>query len=98
VISEALLAGSAVVCSYKVGASMCLEDEVRGTVVRQLSAPKIAAAVDDIIAKDLCALTSRQVRRQWADEHLTQRAGLEYLLEIFDHLFHGRARPPSFVE
>jgi glycosyltransferase involved in cell wall biosynthesis len=97
VVSEALMAGAAVVASYKVGASMCLADEVRGTVVRRLTGLEIAAATDRIVTNGLCAEPYRNVRRQWASEHLTQRVGAEYLLSIFDHLFQGRPRPPSFV-
>jgi glycosyltransferase involved in cell wall biosynthesis len=97
VVSEALLAGAGVVASYKVGASMCLADEVRGTVVLKLTGHEVAAAVDGMIAKDLCAARYRKIRSHWADKHLTQRAGVEYLLNIFDHVFYGRTRPAPFV-
>jgi glycosyltransferase involved in cell wall biosynthesis len=97
VISEALMAGAAVVSSHKVGASMCLADQTRGTVVQELTGLRVAAAIDEIIAKDLCAAPFRKIRSTWADKHLTQRAGVDYLLNIFDHVFHGQARPPSFV-
>lgn len=97
VISEALMAGAAVVCSYKVGASICLADQARGTVIHQLTGTAVATAVDDILAKGLCDSSYREVRSLWADSHLTQRVGVEYLLKIFDHVFYGQARPPSFV-
>jgi glycosyltransferase involved in cell wall biosynthesis len=97
VISEALMAGAAVVSSDKVGASMCLADEVRGAVVRELTGAAVAAAVDGIIRNGLCATPFREIRSQWADEHLTERVGVEYLLKILDHVFHGQARPISFV-
>ena len=97
VVSEALMAGASVVSSYKVGASMCLADEVRGTVVRRLDCREIAAAADNIIANGRCDEAYRNVRSQWADEHLTQSKGAEYLLKIFDHLFDRRPRPASFV-
>jgi glycosyltransferase involved in cell wall biosynthesis len=97
VVSEALMAGASVVSSYKVGASICLADEVRGTVVRPLNGREIAAATDKIIAEGLCDEPYRNVRSQWADQHLTQSKGAEYLLKIFDHLFAGQPRPASFV-
>jgi glycosyltransferase involved in cell wall biosynthesis len=97
VISEALMAGAAVVSSHKVGASMCLADETRGVVVQKLTGAALATAVDGIITKGLCAASYRKMRSEWADEHLSQRAGVEYLLKIFDHVFHEQARPPSFV-
>jgi hypothetical protein len=98
VISEALMAGAAVVSSYKVGASMCLADEVRGKVVRGLTGTEVAAAIDGIICNGLCAKSFREIRSQWADKHLTARVGVEYLLKILDHLFHERARPKSYVQ
>lgn len=97
VISEALMAGAAVISSHKVGASMCLADKTRGTIVQKLTGEELAAAINGIMANGLCAAPYRKIRSAWADEHLTERAGVEYLLKIIDHVFHGRARPPSFV-
>ncbi|MCA1392268.1 glycosyltransferase [Bradyrhizobium sp. IC3123] len=97
VISEALMAGAAIVSSHKVGASMCLADPARGRVVNKLSEAEVARAVDDIIDNGLLNDSYRKARAEWADKHLTQRAGVEYLLRILDHLFHGKPRPHSFV-
>ena len=97
VISEALMAGAAVVSSDKVGASMCLTDPTRGRVVDKLSGAEVAKAVDDIIGNGLLTETCRRARSEWAEQHLTQRAGVEYLLQIFDHIFDGKPRPKSFV-
>jgi glycosyltransferase involved in cell wall biosynthesis len=97
VVSEALMSGAAVVASYKVGASMCLMDEALGTVVRRLNGREVAEATDRIIASGLCKQFYRNFRAQWADQHLTQSIGAEYLLKIFDHLFEGEPRPTSFV-
>jgi glycosyltransferase involved in cell wall biosynthesis len=98
VVSEALMAGAAVVSSDRVGASMCLSDEVRGAVVRELTGAAVATAVDGIIRNGLCAMPFREIRSQWADDHLTVRVGVEYLLKILDHVFHGQVRPMSFVQ
>ena len=97
VISEALMAGAAVVSSHKVGASMCLADHTRGCVVQELTGASVAAAIDTIIEQGLCAEPYRKTRSEWAEAHLTQRAGVEYLLKIFEHVFHGQARPRSFI-
>ncbi|MGR4930973.1 glycosyltransferase family 4 protein [Bradyrhizobium sp. CAR08] len=97
VVSEALLAGAAVVSSNKVGASMCLADPARGRIVDRLSGADIAQAIEDIIDSGLLNETCRKARAEWADKHLTQRAGVAYLLNIFDHVFNGKARPNSFV-
>ncbi|KJC49477.1 hypothetical protein UP09_07195 [Bradyrhizobium sp. LTSP885] len=98
VVSEGLMAGTAVVCSYKVGASMCLADRTRGLVVDKISGAGVASAVDEIIGDGLLDAHCRKARAEWADNHLTQRAGVEYLLGIFDHIFDGKARPRSFVD
>lgn len=97
VISEALMAGAAVVSSHKVGASMCLTDPTRGRIVDRLSGDEVARAVDEIIDSGLLNDSYRKARVEWADRHLTQRAGVEYLLRILDHLFNGKIRPNSFV-
>ncbi|MBB4365101.1 glycosyltransferase involved in cell wall biosynthesis [Bradyrhizobium sp. CIR18] len=97
VISEGLMAGAAIVCSYKVGASMCLADSKRGQVVGRLAGAEVAKAVDRIINEGLLDVRYREARAQWADTHLTHRVGLDYLLDIFDHVFDGKARPRSFV-
>ncbi|WP_164938303.1 glycosyltransferase family 4 protein [Bradyrhizobium guangzhouense] len=97
VISEALMAGAAVVASHKVGASMCLADRTRGRVVRQLSGSEVARAIDDIIDDGLLQPNFRKVRADWANKHLTQVAGADYLIKIFDCTFLGKSRPNSFV-
>src|ERR1700743_3145077 len=94
VVSEALMAGAAVVCSHKVGASLCLADETRGTVVDDLTGANVAFAIEQLITKDLCGLPYRNVRRDWAHAHLTHRVGVEYFLEILDLVFLGDACPP----
>ena len=55
VISEALMAGAAMISSHKVGASMCLADKTRGVVVQNLTGAELAAAIDGMIAKGPCA-------------------------------------------
>lgn len=76
---------------------MCLADHTRGCVVQELTGASVAAAIDTIIEKGLCAEPYRKTRSEWAEAHLTQRAGVEYLLKIFEHVFHGQARPRSFI-
>lgn len=98
VVSEALMTGAAVVTSQKVGASMCLADETRGTVVRKLDGPRFARAIDSLIYRGLHAPEFRKMRVEWATERLTQKGGTEYLLRIFDHLFGNKPRPASFVQ
>lgn len=98
VVSEALMSGAAVVASHKVGASMCLTTPVRGTIVQNLTGRAVAAAVENIISNGYCSPAHRHARVEWARKHLTQKNGVDYLLRIFDHVFDGEPRPPSFIE
>ncbi|PPQ16832.1 hypothetical protein CV770_24180 [Bradyrhizobium sp. AC87j1] len=98
VVSEALMAGAAVVTSSKVGASMCLAEETRGAVVNELDSKQFARTIDGMINKELYRPEFRKARSEWAMGHLTQKSGASYLLQIFDHLFEGTPRPASFVQ
>ncbi|QQR40379.1 glycosyltransferase family 4 protein [Devosia rhizoryzae] len=96
VISEALMAGTAVVCSDRVGASMCIAEPGLGEVVRGMSPQGLAAAIDKVLSSDL-GEASRQRRRDWALPRLSQEGGADYLLRILDHVYSGGRRPESFV-
>jgi glycosyltransferase involved in cell wall biosynthesis len=98
VVSEALMAGAAVVSTFKVGASICLGERARGIVIRDFSGSDIATAIDALIDEGYTSQHHRAMRAAWATKRLDQAAGAQYLLEIFDHLFAGKARPLSFLE
>lgn len=96
VVSEALMSGLAVVCSERVGASICISDEKFGAVVLPRNGGDIAEAIDKLIGSGALRNDLRQWRAAWARQHLDQRQGAEYLLAIFDHLFRGVQRPRPY--
>ena len=97
VVSEALMAGAAVVASDRVGASVCLSESGRGLVVGELSAGAFARAVLQLI--DGNALhAERGKRSQWARARLTGAAGASYLMRILEHVYFGGSRPALFYE
>jgi glycosyltransferase involved in cell wall biosynthesis len=99
VVSEALMAGAAVVATHKVGASICLDADWRGAVSFSLQPRDLAKLIDAVIAHDgLMVDTQRQCRRVWANEHLSGRAGAAYLMAVLDHIHDGGARPAAFYE
>jgi glycosyltransferase involved in cell wall biosynthesis len=98
VVSEALMAGAAVVVSEKVGASVLLKDLVRGTVVRAGSSLEIAKAIDEVVDRKLLDPKVREERSRWAIEHLGSSAGVVHFLQILDHLYGGAERPLPYFE
>jgi glycosyltransferase involved in cell wall biosynthesis len=98
VVSEALLAGAAVVVTDRVGASICVGSDTRGTVVNRLSGRSIAAAIDWLIDNERLTADYRARRSAWAHSRLTGRAGADYLLAIFAHLYVGKIRPEPFYD
>jgi glycosyltransferase involved in cell wall biosynthesis len=98
VVTEALMAGAAVVATHKVGASICLDAPWRGAVSPSLSPNRLAEVVDDVVARINLDDAHRRRRRAWADEHLSGRAGAAYLLKVLDHLYDGAARPVPFYD
>lgn len=99
VVSEALMAGAAVVATHKVGASVCLDVAWRGAVSQSLSPAGLAKVVDDVLVqKDLMGETQRQRRRAWANDHLSGHAGAAYVLKILDHVYDKGKRPVAFYD
>lgn len=98
VVSEALMAGAAVVASERVGASMCLTDPVRGEIVCDLTGAGVARAVDALIDRGILDDAGRRKRAEWAARHLDRAAGADHFLRILDSIYVGRPRPPSFVD
>lgn len=97
VVSEALMAGVAVIVSYRVGASMCVDDTRRGTVLRSLDAKTLSQAIVDIIERGIISSELREYRALWASSRLDSEAGAKYMLSIFDHIYFKESRPISFL-
>ncbi len=96
VVSEALLAGVAVIASRKVGASICLEDNERGYIVTPNSPKAIALAIDKLALEGKLTSSFRALRAKWAEERLTGQAGAAYLMNIVSHIYDKADRPPPF--
>ncbi len=99
VVSEALMAGAAVISTPKVGASVCLRAPWRGAVCEALNPQGLATVIDQVVAQTgPLQDTQRQRRRDWAKDHLSGQAGAAYVLKILDHVYDGSARPPAFFD
>ena len=96
VVSEALLAGVAVIATSKVGASILLDEPDRGRIMARPDARLLADAVAEIASGPLLGPSARIARRDWARARLTDEAGADYLIRILAHLFDGASRPDAF--
>jgi len=90
------MAGVAVVATRQVGASICLGQPWRGEVVRSLSPPAVAKAIQRLAELGMLDAASRARRSRWARERLSAKAGAQYLLAILAHRYDGAPRPPAF--
>lgn len=96
VVSEALLAGAAAVATVKVGASILLDDPVRGRVMACPEPRLLADAVASLVAGDALEAPYRAARQAWARACLTGEAGANYLIDILSHRFEGGPVPAPF--
>lgn len=98
VVSEALLAGAAVVATERVGASVCLNDDDRGVIVEANAPAQLAAAIDKLVNQDCLTPQQRSRRSAWAQKSLTGAAGAAYMLSILDFVYRNGGRPNPFYE
>lgn len=96
VVSEALMAGAAVVTTRKVGASICLEQDGRLGNIVDTNGLAIARAMDHLAENGALTPASRTWRRTWALQRLTAEAGARALLNILTHVYCGAAKPAPF--
>jgi glycosyltransferase involved in cell wall biosynthesis len=96
VVSEALMAGAAVVASHRAGASILLESPRNGRVVRPGDSPAITAAINDLEGCDALSARARRARAEWACERLTAWAGASYFEQIVRHRIGNAPRPKEF--
>ena len=92
VVSEALMAGAAVIATKQVGASVCLTPPGNGIAINP-SSTAIADAVCALVVQNGLDARARASRRKWACDHLVGEAGARHLLGALDTAFH--ARPPQ---
>lgn len=96
VVSEALMAGVAVVVSKKVGASLAVVDPILGEVVEHGNVRQIALSIERL--KDRLSVASRKSREQWAVATLSADAGSLYFAKVLNWIDCGyqSERPQSF--
>lgn len=98
VVSEALLAGTAVVASSCVGASILLDDPLFGVCVTPGRPDEIAAAVMRLRDSDAYSPAAREQRSARAQQILTGAAGAASFKKIVDHCFFRGDRPAPFYQ
>lgn len=98
VVSEALLAGIAVVATNYVGASVLLEDTRLGLCVPPKSSKDIASAIEAICTSEALSEEMCNFRKRYAEEKLTGRAGALYLSTILESLLKGHDKVQPFYQ
>lgn len=98
VVSEALLAGTAVVASDRVGASILLDRSENGRMVRPGDGIAIARAITELEYSGALFADARAVRKRWAADRLTAEAGAAYFIDIVRHRFEGSEHPVEFYQ
>ena len=96
VISEALMAGTAVVASHCTGASVLLDSPRNGRVVPPGDSEAIARAVLELQQTGQLTARARRYRANWAADRLTARAGASYFEHIVRHRAGHALRPKEF--
>ena len=96
VVSEALMAGCAVVASERAGASILLDDPARGRVLTTFDSAALAEAVAAVVTATRFDAAAREARARWAARHLTGEAGAAMLFAILDHVVDAGPRPSPF--
>ncbi|CAB3781808.1 glycosyltransferase [Pararobbsia alpina] len=96
VVSEALMAGAAVVASSHAGASILLDSPHNGRVVRPGDSLAIATAIKDLEGSSLLTPRARNTRSRWAHDRLTARAGASYFEQILRYRIGTAQRPKEF--
>lgn len=96
VVSEALMAGVAVIASDCAGASILLDQPGNGCVVPPGDSAAIAAAIMSLQREEGLTAAAREARMQWAVQRLTAQAGAAHFEKIVRHRSEGATRPKEF--
>lgn len=94
VISEALMAGTPVICSDACGAAGVVRASGCGGVFESGNRPELTRLLERVVAKGPFGLHDRTRLSDWAS-CLGADAGADYLLAILDHVDGRRERPPA---
>lgn len=95
VVSEALLAGTPVICSDRCGAAVAVRQSRAGGVFRSGDQDALTACLLGAMARGVGRTTERAHLAAWARRSLGATAGARYLVEILQHRFAGAQRPFS---
>jgi len=98
VVGEALAAGTSVIASEHVGASVCLMEGWNGRALPAISARTLAAAINELCASPIIGPEYRAVRARWARSHVSAQAGARYLMRIIRYLDGFEPRPAAFYQ
>ena len=82
VVSEALFCGAAVITSHKVGASICLHENIRGAILRDLTPRALGELINTMSRQNIFNRKSRLLRQNWALKNLSDEAGAQKLVDI----------------
>lgn len=84
VVSEALMAGTAVIATPEVGASLMLDEALFGLCVPAHSPESISAAVMKLKADGAYQISQRKLRSKLAKKRLSSTAGAHFLKKIIE--------------
>ncbi len=99
VVSEALMSGTGVIVTSKVGASVLINDRPElGRVVNANSPYEIADAIIDLWKSKSFSKECRLVRQLWAKDKLSAKSGALNLIEIINHSINNKKTPKPFYD
>ncbi len=96
VVSEALICGTSVVATNEVGASIILDNKIRGMKIKSHSAKSIIKAIENLDNNNAFSEHQRIMKAEWASRSITSSAGAVYFMEILEHVFINKQRPNPF--
>ena len=86
-ISEGLLCGCYAIATGSVGSSVLLENPHIGCCVPRNSPKSIAETIINATASGYLENSQREFRRQWADQKISSKAGVQYFIKIINYIF-----------
>lgn len=98
VVSEALMAGTAVIATPFVGASVVLDRALFGKCVSAKSPESIAQAIIELHSHDAFSIENRVQRSDLARNCLSAESGAQHFLDIINWRFLQAVRPSPFYE
>lgn len=97
-VTEALMVGLPVVTTTCVGASLVLNDKRLGVSVAPNSAKELALGIRAVTCPENLTAEVKTWRKDWANAHLSARAGASYFWAVLDHCTMDARLPPPFYQ